>query len=243
VKSRKIEIMKTTPEFTEAEIQEMMDFSQVLSLTEAAHRRNKRIVRGIITTALITGLVGGSLFVYQQYSSSESSTLPTDNVGTSTTPPNTAPENAVALDTSLHKASRAQARVPIKKPVQKAGTEERKNETEFVIRIDSARSVFIPAEPTSGYDALYEYFAKELHYPPEAIKDSIQGVILVSFVINTEGMPERVETDHMLGEVFEKEAIRLIEQMPVWKPALLDGSPVNSKVSVPITFTVKTIRQ
>jgi len=259
VKSRKINIMKTVPEFTDAEIQEMMDFKQVLALTESARSRSSNIVRGIIATVLITGLVGGALFVYETSSSSVStdSTAPSQQP-TSDVPPATVP-TPIAPPDSMQAASPDGAEVARKKSTQKPVADENRKQTEEkkelteenkskestqAMRVDSARSVsvFLPAEPVDGYPALYEYFAKELLYPEQAIKDSIQGVVLVTFVITAEGKPAQLATDHVLGEAFEKEAIRVIESMPAWKPAQLDGSPVRSKVSVPITFTIKTIK-
>jgi protein TonB len=250
VKSRNIKIMKTTPEFTDAEIHEMMDFKQVLALTEAAQRRSRKIIRSIITTVLITGLVGGGVFVYNEFSSSEPG-------ASSPTTANPSPAATVAPDSTMHSAAIPDSAEKEKKlPLQKPPIAEKKNanpktpsekpkETVSPTRVDSAKSVsvFQPAEPVDGYPALYEYFAKELRYPEEAIKDSIQGVISVTFIINTQGTPEQVVTNHLLGDAFEKEAIRVIEHMPVWKPAQLDGTPVKSKVSVPITFSLKTVRQ
>ena len=246
--------MKTVPEFTDAEIQEMMDFNQVLALTEAAQRRSKKIVRGIKATVLITGLVGGAMFMYDRYTSTEASisSHTASSISPGTEPPATVPPMKVPLDSSRQPvAGPDRTEVTRRKPVQKqriaetkTPAEEKKEEMTSAIKVDSARSVseFLPAEPVDGYPALYEYFAKELLYPEQAIKDSIQGVVLVTFVITAEGKPAQLATDHVLGEAFEKEAIRVIESMPAWKPAQLDGSPVRSKVSVPITFTIKTIK-
>ena len=243
--------MKTTPEFTDAEIQAMMDFGQVLSIADQARRRSRKIVRRIASTVLITAIVGGSLLVYKQYSSlepgniSQPSVENNSSIGTpqKSTPNESVPPSRVAVDSTRQSANPKLETGPRKKPAQQPLAVDKKEEAKSTIRIDSARSAFVPAEPVAGYDALYEYFAKELRYPKEAIKDSIQGVIFVSFVINVEGKPEQVATDHALGEAFHAEAVRVIEQMPVWKPAQLDGSPVRSKVSVPITFSVKTARQ
>lgn len=96
--------------------------------------------------------------------------------------------------------------------------------------------VYVQAEPIDGYEALYAYFNKELIYPEAAVKDSIEGVLIVKFLINKEGKPERIETSGTLGILFDKEAARLIEHMPLWKPATVNGKPIASKLSVPLTF-------
>lgn len=248
MKSRKINIMKTTPEFTEAEIQDMMDFKQVLALTDTERRRSKKIIRRIVTVALVTGLVSGGFFVYQQYSLPEpgaQSRIPDPlSSAADTAQLSISPSAIVPPDTTKQSINTGHTtETDIKKPAKKQPAGAKQKETTSKIRVDSATSVFLPAEPVDGYTVLYTYFTNELRYPQEAIKDSIQGVVSVSFVINAKGKPEQVSTDHSLGEAFDREAIRVIENMPAWKPAQLDGLPVRSKVSVPITFSVKTLRQ
>jgi TonB family protein len=100
--------------------------------------------------------------------------------------------------------------------------------------------VYLEAEPLLGYPHLYNYLNTNLQYPHEAVKDSIQGVESVSFIINKEGQPTKIEILNTLGAPFDKEVLRLLEKMPAWKPATLNGRPVLSKVSVPFTFKVKT---
>jgi len=246
--------MKTIPEFTDAEIHDLMDFKQIVTLADAAQQRSRQIVRRIVTTVLTTGLIGGALFFYYQYAEPES-TMPSPATVASI-PPDVIPPATVPGDSAAKQVAPVRKEVPRKKPAQEPLTTksedaaaeksaEANDVTPAPIRVDSAKSapVFVPAEPVNGYPALYEYFSKELVYPLESIKDSIQGVTLVTFIINVQGAPQHVETDHALGEPFEREAIRVIENMPAWKPAQLDGSPVRSKVSVPITFTFKTIRK
>ena len=101
---------------------------------------------------------------------------------------------------------------------------------------------YFQAEPLMGYPDLYEYFNANLIYPVEALKDSIQGVQTVSFVINTKGKPEQIQVIKSLGQPFEKECRRLIENMPEWKPAILDGKPVDSKISIPLTFQIQKLK-
>lgn len=101
---------------------------------------------------------------------------------------------------------------------------------------------FIEAEPVDGYPALYEYFSRELRYPGEGVKDSVQGVVTVSFVIGTTGNPEKIQIEHSLGEAFDREAVRLIRNMPAWKPATVNGNPLPTKLSVPLTFQMQKVK-
>jgi TonB family protein len=100
--------------------------------------------------------------------------------------------------------------------------------------------VYLEAEPALGYPHLYNYLNSNLQYPQEAVKDSIQGVESVSFIISKDGQVTKIEILNTLGAPFDKEVLRLLEKMPAWKPASLNRRPVLSKVSVPFTFKVKS---
>ncbi len=102
---------------------------------------------------------------------------------------------------------------------------------------------YIQAEPINGFPHLYDYFDKELIYPSEALKDSIQGVLIVSFTINKDGLPEDLKFSNSLGRPFEEEATRLISHMPPWKPAMLNNKPISSRLSLPLTFQIVTIKR
>lgn len=103
-------------------------------------------------------------------------------------------------------------------------------------------SIYVQAEPINGYVSLYAYLNANLQYPTESVKDSIQGIQTVSFIINVDGKPEKIQFGESLGSPFEMEARRLIENMPAWKPATLNGKPVSSKLALPITFQIKKIK-
>ena len=175
----------------------------------------EKIVRGIVTTVLILGLVGGGLFLYNQSTSTDPATdsiaqsqSPVNNVPPAATPPST----TVPLDTTRQPAAPPRTEVAKKNPAQKPPTEQKipaeetKKESTSSVRTDSVKSAFVPAEPIDGYPALYDYFSKELRYPEDALKDSIQGVTSVTFIINAQGKPEHVSTDRALPEAFDKEA-------------------------------------
>ncbi len=100
-------------------------------------------------------------------------------------------------------------------------------------------SIYTKAEPVNGYDSLYNYFNAELIYPQVILKDSIEGVLTVIFTINKEGKPQNFQFPNSLGKPFEAEAIRLLERMPQWKAATVNGIPVSSKMSLPLTFRIE----
>lgn len=128
-------------------------------------------------------------------------------------------------------------------PHKETGPLAEKSITEENPKLDANEMGYTQAEPRNGYADLYDYFNSNLVYPLEALKDSIQGVQTISFIINAKGVAEQIQITKSLGEPFEKEAKRLIENMPEWKPATLNGKPVASKISLPLTFQMQKIKK
>lgn len=96
-----------------------------------------------------------------------------------------------------------------------------------------------PDEPPvfeGGQQALYNYLSGNLKYPEVAIANKMEGEVYVSFVINKVGQVERAMVMNSLDPYLDKEAIRLVEGMPQWKPGKKDGVLVNSQLAIPIKF-------
>lgn len=106
-----------------------------------------------------------------------------------------------------------------------------------------SKDAYVQAEPRDGYAQLYTYFNDHLLYPPQAIKDSVEGIETVSFTIDVQGKPTNIAITQSLGRYFDEEAVRLISEMPHWKPATLNGRPVASQLSVPLTFELERIKK
>jgi TonB family protein len=102
---------------------------------------------------------------------------------------------------------------------------------------------YVQAEPLDGYTQLYAYFNEHLTYPPRALADSVEGIEVVSFIIDERGKPAQISITHSLGAHFDDEARRLIKEMPDWRPATLNGRPVASQLSVPLTFQLNRIKK
>ena len=98
---------------------------------------------------------------------------------------------------------------------------------------------FTEAEPLEGFPALYAYFDAALTYPLEALKDSLEGTVLVQFTIDQEGKPQDLKIIQSLGKYFDDEALKVVQSMPQWKPATVNGTPVESRISIPLSFQIE----
>lgn len=240
--------MNAKPEITDQEIQSYMDFDKLLKQQAASTAlRRRRLVKGIgFCTLAVTAL----LAVWFFYQPSEQA-MPAE---TTRTPDNVQePQNKITdtLSSKADKSSREEQQT-----IERKSTAEKNKipspliskpaQADTITSINksapSVISVFTQAEPVDGYPALYAYFNQALTYPPEAMADSVEGVVTVIFSISVEGRPEKIYIDQSLGEPFDREAIRVIQHMPLWKPAAYNGKPVPSKISLPLTFQIKKVK-
>jgi len=231
----KIKWMKRETGISDDEIRQFMGFDQLLE-KRALHMKSLRVKRTIGSALVILiGLISYLISV-QQVDTPDSAT--TEHEQTIPGKKNFLPEkesitNADSIVNSeetqpVAKANKQKVTAP--KPTHEPAREEKVND------------VYIQAEPVHGYNDLYQYFNENLVYPSEAIKDSVEGVMMVSFVVNINGKPEQIRTNNSLGALFENESIRLVEAMPDWNPATLNGKPVPSKINIPVTFHLKRIK-
>jgi len=246
MKLKKIQIMKNRISVPDEEIQRYMNFETVVGKYQARKTRIKKIFLYIaVTTSVI--IVGSAAYYFNMQ------TAEPDPILNETTPsvPNT---GGIAVDSvSLNDIPDAtiESDVPketqTQKPAEGKIVEQKKIEKPSEEKPSIEQSIpsfeYLEAEPVDGYPSLYGYFSEELRYPAEAMKDSIQGIVTVSFVINREGQPEQIKIENSLGPLFDQEVIRLIENMPPWKPATLNGDPRSAKISLPITFQIVKQRQ
>lgn len=92
------------------------------------------------------------------------------------------------------------------------------------------------AEFIGGDNKLIQYLRNKANYPKKAKKEGIEGTVIVAFVINSNGSTSNVEIVQGVNDELDKEAMRVIKNMPKWKPGMQDGIPVRTGYQLPINF-------
>jgi TonB family protein len=87
-----------------------------------------------------------------------------------------------------------------------------------------------------GEKALEKYFTDNLNYPEAAKNAGISGKVMVSFVVEADGSLSDIRIMRGLGFGCDEEVIRLIRQMPDWKPGKQRGKPVKVRMILPVIF-------
>jgi TonB family protein len=90
-----------------------------------------------------------------------------------------------------------------------------------------------------GVKALKRYLLKNLKYPYSASLNNKQGKVFVTFVISKKGEIKYPRVLKPLHPLLNKEAIRVIREMPLWIPGEKDGVPITTKFNMPIVFRLK----
>ncbi|MBR1576541.1 MAG: TonB family protein [Bacteroidales bacterium] len=82
---------------------------------------------------------------------------------------------------------------------------------------------------------VYQY----LKYPDAAVRDGIQGKVLVDFIIDEAGKVTDVKVLKGVDEWLDAEAVRVISASPAWKPGYVRGKKVKSEISLYVEFRLE----
>src|SRR5690606_7472068 len=93
-----------------------------------------------------------------------------------------------------------------------------------------------PARPVNGTDAFFAYIREQQRYPAKARKKQIQGKVMVEFMVEKDGRLTNIKVLKPLGNGLDQEAVRLIENGPMWLPALFQDQPIRQKMILPVVF-------
>lgn len=96
---------------------------------------------------------------------------------------------------------------------------------------------FVEVKPSfpGGHEALLDYINKNRQYPSEAYERGIEGRVTCSFVVNSNGQISHIRVIKGCHKSLNMEAIRLLAEMPSWKPGrhLSHSVPVRVVHSIP----------
>ncbi|MGE5426686.1 MAG: energy transducer TonB [Methylococcaceae bacterium] len=90
-----------------------------------------------------------------------------------------------------------------------------------------------------GDAALRAFIAQSVKYPPIAAENGIQGKVYVSFVVGKDGGITQAKILRGVDPALDKEALRVVNSLPAWKPGKQGGKPVRVSYTVPISFVLQ----
>ena len=90
-----------------------------------------------------------------------------------------------------------------------------------------------------GEPALLASIAEHTQFPEGAKDNNIQGKVIVRFCVTSKGGVDKVSILKGVDPELDKEAIRVVQTLPAFKPGKQGGKPVPVWYMVPINFTLK----
>jgi len=117
---------------------------------------------------------------------------------------------------------------------------------------DPARLMICEAQPMSIDDkqkcseqSLLKYITQNITYPEQAIADSIEGSVVVQFVVKKNGLVGDAKLLRDIGGGCGDAAMAVIDSIRadsvLWKPGVLDSMFVDSYVTIPVRFRIPKI--
>jgi TonB family protein len=100
--------------------------------------------------------------------------------------------------------------------------------------------MYVEQMPTfpGGQEAMYTYIYQKLEYPAVARESGISGTVVVQFVVSKEGEIQKPKVARGLGGGCNEEALRIVNSMPKWNPAMHNGRTVPVTFTLPIKFSL-----
>ncbi|MCM1138791.1 MAG: energy transducer TonB [Duncaniella sp.] len=97
---------------------------------------------------------------------------------------------------------------------------------------------FVDRQPEfpGGNNELIRFINQERRYPQDAYREGIEGRVLCSFVVNEDGTLSHISVIKGVEESLNKEAVRIISQMPPWLAGAINNTPVPVYCILPIPF-------
>ena len=94
-------------------------------------------------------------------------------------------------------------------------------------------------EYPGGNVAMMKFLGDNIRYPVIAQENGIQGRVICNFVVERDGSITDVQVVRGVDPSLDREAVRVIQQMPRWKPGKHRGSAGRVRFTLPVVFRLQ----
>jgi periplasmic protein TonB len=109
---------------------------------------------------------------------------------------------------------------------------------EVIVEDDDQLFTVVEQNPEfeGGYNAMLAFLQQNMKYPANARRMQLEGTVYVSFIVNKNGSISDVKVMRGIMAECDKEAVRVVQMMPPWKPGKQNGRNVNVRFTLPLKF-------
>ena len=90
-----------------------------------------------------------------------------------------------------------------------------------------------------GMAECMKWLSKNIKYPTISQENGVQGRVIVQFVINRDGSIVDAKVVRGVDPYLDKEALRVVNQMPKWSPGKQRGKAVRCQFTLPVQFRLQ----
>lgn len=90
--------------------------------------------------------------------------------------------------------------------------------------------------PPGGMEGFTKYMIENLNYPASAKEAKIEGMVMVRFVVKSDGSVDAVEVLRGIGGGCDEEAVRVVKNSGKWTPGKKEGKAVAAQMTLPVQF-------
>jgi len=90
-----------------------------------------------------------------------------------------------------------------------------------------------------GIKNLKNYIARHTNYPVLAKENGIEGKVFIHFIIDKKGRVTNPKVIRSVDSLLDREALKVISELPNWKPGMNNGKPVKVRFTIPVTFKLQ----
>ena len=135
-------------------------------------------------------------------------------------------------ESTIQASDDTQAAVEVKyTPVE---VEEEEVEEEQIFQIVEEAASF-----PGGIGECKKWLGKNIKYPTISQENGVQGRVIVQFVINRDGSIVDAKVVRGVDPYLDKEALRVVNQMPKWSPGKQRGKAVRCQFTLPVQFRLQ----
>jgi TonB family protein len=87
-----------------------------------------------------------------------------------------------------------------------------------------------------GMMEMFKFISTNLVYPEVAIKNSLEGNIIIEFIVEKDGSITNIKIIKDIGGGCGEAGVDVFKLMPIWTPGTQRDQPVRVKMKAPIKF-------